>query len=644
MGCGLGSLQVRDVRRLFQTLVIGAMLIAPMVSFSAIHFEESWTNAPVNSTFSPLDGSRYRFVMPDGTYEDFTYDQLAMYPFSGRGKWVGEWSDERRDYIRLFRLDRNGRPARGGQEVLFKGGRLLYACVGTQKKPLKLAFSSVTDGEDAPDLESLWQVDERVRQQEQGKASGLWSQSGRLRLWYDNPNMAAVIFLQLILVSLAGMLFIKRWPLRVAAGLMTPLLLAGLLKTSSRGSLVALVVGAVLLIVFWLAGLVRERRLKWNGKTLTVCLIAVVLLLVLGYIVTHIAGGRFGAGLLHQDASTDRLALWGAAPQMILDAPGGWGFGNSGSAYLSWYGDLSRTHVVRTLINTHLTWLVELGSVGRILYVFGWLLALGVTLRSACRGLSPLPLALVLSFFVACIFNPVGEAPELWLVPVGAFGVAIRQFLRSNRSSLWIPFGGALVLTVLVVCTWLALTPGRKREGVSVRASEGAVRLKDGTPALWIVDDREYGCALSSYMLTGREIRGQYVVEPDLPPLGYVEVLDDLPSEARHVVVGGMSCLDYVNRWENGTLSVKPERLVFISPPFPPSRVPEGLVASCDFQMIVGELAADHWPKGTSCPEWTAIIQGARLYIPAWIDYALGRMDPDDDCVRTLHRTNWGEE
>ena len=82
---------------------------------------------------------------------------------------------------------------------------------------------------------------------------------------------------------------------------------------------------------------------------------------------------RYGQGVATEDRSiSNRFELWKAAPTMMVDAPSGWGGGKSGQAYMNWYQPLDQHEAYRTLVNSHLTWLVELGWLGRFVYLTGW--------------------------------------------------------------------------------------------------------------------------------------------------------------------------------------------------------------------------------------------------------------------------------
>src|SRR5690606_25281879 len=123
----------------------------------------------------------------------------------------------------------------------------------------------------------------------------------------------------------------------------------------------------------WLVLLWRAPR-PWPWSRLLAIIASVWVILAFSiYLQAH---ERFGQGLVHEDRSiTNRLVIWKQARRMMVDAPGGLGIRNSGNAYGQWYQPLDQHELYRTLVNSHLTWLVEVGWPLRFLYVFGWVTA-----------------------------------------------------------------------------------------------------------------------------------------------------------------------------------------------------------------------------------------------------------------------------
>ena len=144
------------------------------------------------------------------------------------------------------------------------------------------------------------------------------------------------------------------------------------MQTFSRGGLVSWI--AAVCFVMW-------RRVRECGWSRRVVVIVGTVLLVFASCMDQGLSRRMAFGLSGDDRSVvNRFDIWSKVPQMIHDAPWGWGLGNSGSAYMNWYQPLGRFERYRTLVNSHLTWAVETGWVG----LFAWLVMWGGIIRFNC--------------------------------------------------------------------------------------------------------------------------------------------------------------------------------------------------------------------------------------------------------------------
>ena len=63
---------------------------------------------------------------------------------------------------------------------------------------------------------------------------------------------------------------------------------------------------------------------------------------------------------------------------------------------------------------------------------------------------------------------------------------------------------------------------------------------------------------------------------------------------------------------------------MFISPPFPPSALPEGFLKSCKVSIVIGEFTARYEPEYENPPPWVKVVPAMELYINGWMQYALG--------------------
>ena len=242
--------------------------------------------------------------------------------------------------------------------------------------------------------------------------------------------------------------------------------------------------------------------------------------IVLGVSLYLQAHERYTQGIVQEDRSiTNRLTLWQAAPAMMKDAPQGWGLGNSGKAYREWYQPLDQHEVYRTLVNSHLTWLVEFGWVGRFLYVFGWLSVFLICFPGGNTRWFSIPFGVWLSFFTGAVFSSVAESVWLWVLPgLALLGVMLKRLKQrqlSMRGGFVLPVAG----TALLVLAAFFLFPSG-----GIRKTSHAIIVGNGEPEVWMVADRN---VLGKYY--GRVLRG---ADPQWMTyhLGIVDELQKLPS------------------------------------------------------------------------------------------------------------------
>ena len=340
----------------------------------------------------------------------------------------------------------------------------------------------------------------------------------RLQLGFDNPNKAAVLLGSLALVLTVAAFRLKRRGARVAGGVVSALCWGGLLLTFSRGALVAFGVGLLLV----LPAIVRRSA----GRRIWLVLLMGMTLALAAFA----CRGRFLS-----DASVgNRLEIWRAVPQMVADAVlTGWGLGNAGDAYMGWYQPLRSHERYRTLVSSHLTWLVELGLYGRMAYCAGWLLALGIGLWRWRKKGDPLAFALWLSFGIAALFSSVAESPVLWIVPVAVAIPAVVDFVRNfGRRDCQGLLAVALVWGVLLSLG--LIWAGKDTGSVRVSPKNDTVFFGKGRPSIWIVRDLSvmgggaYGRALRLYAQQATNVT-----------CGIAAKLSDVPSDVRRLVLCG---------------------------------------------------------------------------------------------------------
>jgi len=161
--------------------------------------------------------------------------------------------------------------------------------------------------------------------------------------------------------------------------------------------------------------------------------------------------------------------------------------------------------------------------------------------------------------------------------------------------------------------------------GCPVKAEGNRVYVRGSNPRVWIVDD---GRALGD-VLACKEIRGYYRHVPSAEAVGYVRDVKHLPEKVHRLVLAGQSGADWMD-WvrgmvESGKSFALPDEVIFISPTFPPSALPEGFLSACKVLVAVGEFAAIYEPEYASPPPWAIVVPGMELYIDRWMDIALAR-------------------
>ena len=305
---------------------------------------------------------------------------------------------------------------------------------------------------------------------------------------------------------------------------------------------------------------------------------------------------------------------------MMVDAPCGWGSYIPGAAYIDWYQPIKVFALTPTLINDHLTRLVAYSWTGRFLYVFCGFAILSISLLVAAFKRNPLPLATWLALAIAASFNPVSHRWELWIVPVLASFV----FFGGVFWRRWRVMAGTLVtvlaLTVLVVGGLYAAGSSVPKGYIPVSFDGQRVLINGIRPKIWIVDDGTLGGGL-----TGKDIREYYTYVRRAPSVGYVRNIKDLPDSIDRLVLAGHAGADWLTKLseDENARNHLPKSVLFISPSFSPSQVPEGVRALCRPRIVVGEFAALYDNEYSKPQDWVTIVPGMEKYILRWMEHVM---------------------
>ncbi len=302
--------------------------------------------------------------------------------------------------------------------------------------------------------------------------NGTW----RMDWGLGNPNTTAALIATLM-VGIWILAYLKPWGFWIALTGFVGLGIC-LVHTFSRGGMAALLVGCLPLLAFL--------KMPWSRTRL----IAVVIgfWAIIGAAFFFEAHLRYGQGIASEDRSiSNRLLIWNAVPQMIVDSPNGWGIGNAANAFVQWYQPIDRGETYLHLVNSHLTWLVEFGWLLRVLYIFGWLAVFLICLPSWQNRWLSVPFGVWLAFFTASIFSAVAESIWLWILPAVLLSAVVAYRTTKRRWFPWtwvlVPAGMTILLCLSVfgLATGSSIASGSSTQVVFGKPSPTYVALYDKT-------------------------------------------------------------------------------------------------------------------------------------------------------------------
>lgn len=408
-----------------------------------------------------------------------------------------------------------------------------------------------------------------------------------------NPNKTAALVATLM-VGVWFLAYARKWGFWVALIPFTALGVC-LVHTFSRGGLIAAFAGLGVLL------LAAPR--PWPAARSLAAGVSVMLMVFASiYLQAH---ERYGQGVQREDRSiTNRLELWKITPAMIAGAPGGWGPGKAGEAFMQWYQSPDRHEEYRTLVSSHLTWLVEFGWPLRFLYIFGWLAVFVICWPSPGARWLSVPCGIWTAFAVASLFSSVAESPWLWIVPGLGLTAALgyRLFSRNWPSSLVWPAGGGLAL-LLCAALWLAGgTP-------AIHASGSVVTMGDAPQRTWIAVDKKslgryYGKTLRRF---SRQKEGLSVAE---------SVLSFPDSSGLTLIVAGQRSPEELRKL--AMLAAKAEKVMLLSPEFYPRELSLAPGRQQKLEVIFGEFSQSPTAAAWEKTGQVRRIPGNGDFLPSW--------------------------
>lgn len=340
-----------------------------------------------------------------------------------------------------------------------------------------------------------------------------------------NPNKtAALIACLLVLAHLVRYLPQKKWGLIAFSAVFLGLGIC-LIHTYSRGGMLAAVVGQ---FAYWAAR--TGGRFTLPGRRELVCGVALALALAIYSALPQVnAASRYTQGVMPADEDrsiANRLRIWKDVPRMMVDAPRGWGVGNAGVSWMQWYQPVGTRYQYRTLVNSHLTWLVEFSWLGRFAYLFAWGLVFAIVFGRSFgqeqikeRRSAGVATGLWASFAVSMFFSSVAESWVLWILPMGAlawmlFPVRALKPAHSGGGSLRVDLAimGAAAMTMLAIA---ALIGNAVKPEIPVHYDGENVFLGERPPRSLLLQPDEqilgqhYGIHLRENLASGWMVTGK---------------------------------------------------------------------------------------------------------------------------------------
>ncbi len=270
-------------------------------------------------------------------------------------------------------------------------------------------------------------------------------------------------------------------------------------------------------------------------------------------------GFRLGTVDVSPEASAGRrLQVWSTVPAMLASAPNGWGFGKSAEAYEQWFEPVGEEVILKHLLSSHLTWLVEFGWPLRWLYLFLWMVAFSLLLPSRRFNFSGWGIAVWTAFLVALFYNAAGK---WWNWPLPALWVIAALILRFRQKAplsqgYWIL--SAVVAGILVGLPFMLLGLEVPKLSIDGRNGGNVVLVGAGKPTLAILGPNKE--VLGNFY--GQEIRKKWF--KDDQNAGSVVIVAEPNSDASKLlsdcqlyVISGAD-EDALKKWES-ILTPKPD-------------------------------------------------------------------------------------
>lgn len=590
-------------RKLFSAI----LLAAAVNSAAARNLSDQEISEFGGCYFAPTtSGGIWRMRTQDGEFREFEFDAGKRNRLVGVGGWWAELKNANEVSVHA--------PATEVYPPLvynFAKGRL--ASLDVQGKHCRFSYPDPLVYDDGV-IRPLWPDAKKTTREEFAQETTMWKDGRRLTLWFASPNQAGAFLSFIFLVFFGAAVALRRGrALRIASAALAVAAFAAIVWTASRGALLGTCLGAAAMAVC--DGRIRSRL---TARRLVIIAVACAV----------VAAGAFfamysGARSRQSDAKSDstRIELWNAAPVMMCASPLGWdGFNGVGKAYSDWFAPAGDVRFRLNLVSDHITMLVGYGWIGGCLYLFAWFAGLALLGAFAWRGGSAVPLGVWTSLGVAASLNVVMFAPTVLWIPCAVLLVLVfdRRWFKKCviLTSLLAGVGGSVLVLLAFAVAGHRFSPA----ALPVEKDGRRILVNGDSPCIWIVDD---GDSVGG-VLAPREIRVFYDRYPKAPAIGYVKDFDEVPTNGvKRLVLVGDSAQDFMVPYTRKQPVTVPEEIIFLSPQFPPSAIPDELRRESDVIIVVGEFAARYWDEYAEAQDWVEVVPGAEVYIPGWMGHCV---------------------
>ena len=274
------------------------------------------------------------------------------------------------------------------------------------------------------------------------------------------------------------------------------------------------------------------------------------------------------------------------------------------------------------MVNSHLSWLAQYGTLFRFSYVFVWVFVLISLVRHSVRTGNTAGTAQFICLGTAIWFSSIGSRLELWVLPVISSMPAVWDGVKALTGEMRlvamrsVAKRSALALAFAALALWFTLHFGAESTvGLGVRRVEHGVVIGRGEPTLFLLHDNHVLSGGYSGEL-GKELRAYYKAHPDAPAMFIADSVGSLPAIVDTLVLAGAEADRYLEMYAKGT-AVKARQVWLISPKTPWQSLPRLFAESVRVKYVTGEIAAN---SSVDAPSWVEIVPGAALYVPGWLD------------------------